>query len=156
MILPRVNEQSEGVICPPGHTNCTSVTIITGAVDGNNVDGSNTSNRVSGPPGYEKKPGAHRYIGVGMAAGMVLLVLVLWLTLGKWPRRMAKAHCCCYRRKVVENGEESVNDGRKNAKGQEEKSNCLTSLVEGQKAGVELEYTMAWKIPQAHVRASHD
>jgi hypothetical protein len=82
-----------------------------------------------------------------MAAGMVLLVLVLWLTLGKWPRRMAKAYCCCYRKKrglVIDIREESINDGTKNAQGQK-KLSSVTDMVEGRKDGVELEYRMAWK-----------
>lgn len=107
-----------------------------------------------GPPGYEK-PGPHRFIGIGMAAGMVFIVLVLWLILGKWPRRIAKAHCCCYRRKtelVAENGEESIEDGTNDTHSHENKLKGLT----GQKSGVELQYAMAqWKIPHVR-RVSHE
>lgn len=136
MISPRINEQLEGpgANCPPGYSNC-SATIITG------TDGGNSS-RVSGPPGYEK-PGAHRYIGVGMAVGMIFIVFVLWMTLAKWPRRMAKRYCCCLRRKAgldIESGEESTKDGR------EKESNGQSAG--GQKVRVE-EYTMVWT---SHVR----
>ena len=151
MIVPQANQQTDEVNCPPGHTDCTSATIVTGTDDGS--QGSNT--RISGPSGYEKS-GPHRYIGVGIAVGMVLVVLMLWLALGKWPRRMAKAHCCCRRKAgLTENGELSVETRTEDIHSQEKSSNSRTGLAEGQKAGVELENTMAWKIP--HVcRASHE
>lgn len=106
---------------------------------------------MSGPSDYEK-PGAHRYIGIGVVAGVVVVVLVLWLTLGKWPRRFAKAHCCCYRKKaglIIENAEEPVR--AEEAKGEEKKLNSRTGLVAGQKADVELDYMVAWEI---HVRSA--
>ena len=136
MISPRMNEQRDGpqANCPPGYINC-SATIITGTDEGNN------SSRVTGPPGYEK-PGPHRYIGIGMAVGMFFIVFVLWLSLAKWPRRMAKTYCCCSRRKAgleIESGEESIKNG------EEKVSN---DRIGERKVRVE-EYTMVWT---SHVR----
>lgn len=155
MILPRANGQMEGVSCPSGYTNCTSTTIIPVTDDGS--QGSNNS-RVSGPPGYEK-PGPHRYIGVGMVVGMVVVVLVLWLTLGKWPRRMAKAHCCCHRKEKrldIENEEGSAEDRTDDTHiGQEKNSNSRTGLAEGQKAGAE-QHATSGKISHVCREASHE
>ena len=144
MISPRANGQKEEVSCPSGQTDCTSATII--PVNDDGTQGSN--GQVSGPPGYEK-PGPHRFIGVGIAVGMVLVVLVLWLTLGKWPRRMAKAHCCCCRRERrldIENEEGSAEDGTDDTHVQEKNLNSRTGLVEGRKATVE-QRAMSRKIP---------
>jgi hypothetical protein len=95
-----------------------------------------------------------------MVAGMFLVVLALWLTWGSWPRRVAKAYCCGCRGKeerMNAEGKQLVDDGREQAKlSQEKKANSRTGLVEGQRAGVELEYQMAWEIPRRVRRAFHE
>jgi hypothetical protein len=58
---------------------------------------------------------------------------------------------------MIAKGKQSVDDGTEQAKlSQEKKANSRTGLVEGQRAGVELEYSMAWEIPRRVRRASHE
>jgi hypothetical protein len=45
-----------------------------------------------------EKRGAQRYIGVAMVAGIILIIFLVWLYRGKWPRKMLQQHCCCSRR----------------------------------------------------------
>lgn len=79
--------------------------------DPSDVDPSEqNSTTMPSPPGSDK-PGPYRFIGVGMVAGLILLVLVLWVALGSWPRRVA-GHFGCgkSRRKAIlieENEEKS-------------------------------------------------
>ena len=53
-------------------------------------------------PGFDPsliaKQGPHRFIGVAMVAGLVLIVFLVWLYRGKWPRKMLQQYCCCCRR----------------------------------------------------------
>ncbi|KAG6812491.1 hypothetical protein H0H92_002598 [Tricholoma furcatifolium] len=46
----------------------------------------NNTNGDSSPQNFGT-PGPHRYIGIGMVLGLAFLVLVLWLSLGRWPRK---------------------------------------------------------------------
>jgi hypothetical protein len=55
------------------------------------------SNNPISSPG-SNRPGPHRFIGVGMVAGLAFIVLLLWLTCGSWPRRIA-AHYGCLRQR---------------------------------------------------------
>lgn len=50
------------------------------------------------------KPGPHRFIGVGMVAGMIFIALVLWVMLGKWPRRMGQKYGCYSPRQTESEG----------------------------------------------------
>lgn len=47
-----------------------------------------------GPSDYGK-PGPHRFIGIGMVAGMIFLVLVAYAVWGRWPRQMRRKYCRC-------------------------------------------------------------
>ena len=49
-------------------------------------------------PSLTENPGAHRFIGVAMVAGLILIVFLVWLYLGRWPRKMLQQYCCCCRR----------------------------------------------------------
>lgn len=41
------------------------------------------------------KQGPHRYIGIGMVAGLILIIFLVWLYRGRWPRKMFQRYCCC-------------------------------------------------------------
>lgn len=49
-------------------------------------------------PSLAENRGAHRFIGVGMVAGLILIIFLVWLYLGRWPRKMLQQYCCCCRR----------------------------------------------------------
>ena len=48
-----------------------------------------------------EKRGAQRYIGVAMVAGLILIIFLVWLYRGKWPRKMLQQYCCCRRIKEL-------------------------------------------------------
>jgi hypothetical protein len=87
MFLPQDIEGRDNYVCPPGQT-CAPIMAIVGT---DPLEKENDGKPSGGPNDFEK-PGPHRYIGIGMVAGMVFIVLVLYLMLGKRPRRFAKAH----------------------------------------------------------------
>jgi hypothetical protein len=43
------------------------------------------------------KRGPHRFIGVAMVVGLILIIFLVWLYRGRWPRRMLQQYCCCCR-----------------------------------------------------------
>lgn len=47
-----------------------------------------------GPSNYGK-PGPHRFIGIGMVAGMIFLALAAYFAFGRWPKRMRRKYCRC-------------------------------------------------------------
>ena len=49
-------------------------------------------------PSLAENQGPHRFIGVGMVAGLILIIFLVWLYLGRWPRKMLQQYCCCCRR----------------------------------------------------------
>lgn len=49
-------------------------------------------------PSFMEKQGPNRYIGIAMVAGLILIIFLIWLYRGRWPRRMLQQHCCCCRR----------------------------------------------------------
>jgi len=55
-----------------------------------------------GPIDYGK-PGPHRFIGIAMAVGVIFLVLMAYLILGKRPRRALGKYCRCLGRRRGEN-----------------------------------------------------
>lgn len=54
---------------------------------GSDPVGKDNSQGDAGPQGFANQPGPHRYIGIGMVAGLAFVILVLWLSFGRWPRR---------------------------------------------------------------------
>ena len=55
-------------------------------------------------PTYMNNEGPHRFIGVAMVAGLVLIVFLVWLYRGRWPRKKLQQYCCC------RNSEELLDD----------------------------------------------
>ena len=49
-------------------------------------------------PSLAENEGPHRFIGVIMVAGLILIIFLAWLYLGRWPRKMLQRYCCCGRR----------------------------------------------------------
>ena len=49
-------------------------------------------------PSLVENQGPHRFIGVAMVAGLILIIFLAWLYLGRWPRKMLQQYCCCCRR----------------------------------------------------------
>jgi len=69
-------------LCGPNRS-CTP----TMAIVGTDPIEKETNNPGGTGPADFNKPGAHRYIGIGMVVGLAFVVLVLWLTFARWPRR---------------------------------------------------------------------
>jgi len=46
-------------------------------------------------PSLMERQAAHRYIGIGMVAGLILIIFLVWLYRGRWPRKMLQQYCCC-------------------------------------------------------------
>jgi hypothetical protein len=46
-------------------------------------------------PSLMNKHGPHRYIGIGMVAGLILIIFLVWLYRGRWPRKKRQQYCCC-------------------------------------------------------------
>jgi len=46
-------------------------------------------------PSLMQRQAEHRYIGIGMVAGLILIIFLVWLYRGRWPRRMLQQYCCC-------------------------------------------------------------
>lgn len=59
---------------------------------------SDADNNTGLDPSSVEKQGAHRFIGVGMVAGLILIIILVWLYCGKRPRKFLRQHCCCCRR----------------------------------------------------------
>ncbi|KAF5356166.1 hypothetical protein D9756_003808 [Leucocoprinus leucothites] len=74
--------------CPPKISNC-QPSYITGS-DPTQQEGG----KALGPVDYGK-PGPHRFIGIGMVAGMIFVALAVYLAFGKGPRRVFRKHCRC-------------------------------------------------------------
>lgn len=72
---------------PRASTNSCSATYASCPSDAENNTGLNP-----------EKQGAHRFIGVGMVAGLILIIILVWLYRGKRPRKMLQQYCCCCRR----------------------------------------------------------
>lgn len=64
-----------------------------------------------------EKPGGRRYIGIGMVIGLFLIVFIIWLYRGKWPRRMLRQYgcCSCCSRRSQQPPESVVDDNRENS-----------------------------------------
>ncbi|KAG6911922.1 hypothetical protein DXG01_000169 [Tephrocybe rancida] len=45
----------------------------------------------TGPKDFENLPGAHRYIGIGIVVGLAVVIFILWVSLGRWPRAKMRA-----------------------------------------------------------------
>ena len=46
-------------------------------------------------PYFMEKSGPHRYIGIAMVAGLILIIILVWAYRGRWPRKMLQQYCCC-------------------------------------------------------------
>lgn len=108
MFVPRVIASTD--ICPPEGIVCVAMGIV-----GTDPSEKEANDKTRGPADFDK-PGPHRYIGIVMVAVMLLLVLVLWLTLGKWPRRKFAGSPCGKRWKV---GAAEAVDGKGGVPGKE-------------------------------------
>ena len=77
MFLPRVANS-----CPPPYTSCSP----------------DTDTNTSFDPSFVENQGPRRFIGVAMVAGLVLIIFLVWLYRGRWPRKMLQQYCSCCRR----------------------------------------------------------
>ncbi|GLB36203.1 hypothetical protein LshimejAT787_0304910 [Lyophyllum shimeji] len=82
MFLPRTVPEAGDNVCGPTES-CTPSMAITGT---DPIEKEAHNQGGTGPADFDK-PGAHRYIGIGMVVGLAFVVLVLWLTFAPWPRR---------------------------------------------------------------------
>lgn len=175
MFIPQaVHGRDIDAQCPPGLNCAPSMAIV-----GSDPLGSDRDGKPSGGPEDFEKPGPHRYIGIGMVAGMIFVVLVLYLVLGKRPRRFAKAHFpCCSHLEIAEPEEskekEVVVETSTEPQPEEShpprpkrprKSRTLKSCdmessqtrvpqMRGYKVGVELEYAIDWEYRKGY--SNHD
>ena len=56
-------------------------------------------------PYYMNKQGPHRYIGIAMVAVLILIVFLVWVYRGRWPRKMLQQYCYCRRSKELPDDE---------------------------------------------------
>ncbi|KAG6845796.1 hypothetical protein H0H87_003850 [Tephrocybe sp. NHM501043] len=54
------------------------------------IEKENTQPGDTGPEDFEK-PGPHRYIGIGMVIGLAVIIFILWVSVGRWPREKMRA-----------------------------------------------------------------
>ncbi|KAF5377647.1 hypothetical protein D9615_005352 [Tricholomella constricta] len=86
MFLSRTIQQTGEDVCGPDRVCVPTMAIVgTDPIERENNKGG------TGPVDFEK-PGPHRYIGIGMVVGLVLVVLILYLAFGRWPRRKMRAY----------------------------------------------------------------
>jgi len=88
MVLPLPRVFKEGC-SPPRYQMRRAMTGSDPADTGPGQQGSG-SNQAGSSAGSDSGPGPHRFIGIGMVAGLAFVVLVLWLTCAAWPRRMSR------------------------------------------------------------------
>ncbi|KAJ3561855.1 hypothetical protein NP233_g9937 [Leucocoprinus birnbaumii] len=87
LAMPIIERDATGD-CPPELSNCQPA-YITGSDPTQQEDGN-----PFGPINYGK-PGPHRFIGIGMVAGLIFVALSCYLAFGRGPRRMFRKHCRC-------------------------------------------------------------
>ncbi|KIM48151.1 hypothetical protein M413DRAFT_22691 [Hebeloma cylindrosporum] len=82
MFVPRADNDED---CPPGHVSCT-ISIVGNS---DSVPGATNPDDTTTIPSdsYLQRPGAHRYIGIGMVVAMVLVAVALWMYYARYPRR---------------------------------------------------------------------
>lgn len=85
MFIPRSENDED---CPPGHVTCTT-SIVVNSDNGPDVTNPNDPSDTSTVPSnsYLQRPGAHRYIGIGMVVVMALVAFGLWMYYARYPRR---------------------------------------------------------------------
>ena len=155
MILPRIYQQTDAAVCLPGRRCVVNAAVGVEPLENKGQSGS------MGPPDFEK-PGPHRYIGIGMVAGMILIVLLLWLALGKWPRRMAKTYSCWKRDETRKGGKECViepcqMDVRKGTtQGRKSSLQAAWMEISGHKAGIGGKGMVDWKMPDMPCSVHHE
>jgi len=64
-----------------------------------NAASSDSNGNLGFDPSLLERPGARRYIGIGMVVGLLFIVFLVWLYRGKWPRRILRQYCCCCSRR---------------------------------------------------------
>jgi len=82
MFIPRSESDED---CPPGHISCTISIVGTSDSASGLTDPDNTT--TVSPDSYLRRPGAHRYIGIGMVVGMAIVAVGLWMYYARYPRR---------------------------------------------------------------------
>ena len=84
MFIPRTENNED---CPPGHVSCT-VSIVGSSDNASGLTNSGDDTPTTVPAdSYLRRPGPHRYIGIGMVVALVLVMIALWMYYGRYPRR---------------------------------------------------------------------
>lgn len=157
-ILSRTFEESD--TCPPNHPACIPTAKFDAASEqetssNEGITETNAATVTTGADG-SVPPGAHRFIGVVIVSGIILIWFLLWLAFGKSPRRkMREWSSCCCRKK---NGHGEVKKGgivnsRKKAKktgpnNTEKQSQTKESGETSPQLDAELGYMADWEIGQ--------
>ncbi len=100
MYILRRDDDSD--TCTKGTVGCLPSFAITGS------DPSEKEDDPSFGPSNYGKPGPHRFIGIGMVAGMIFLALTAFLIYGSWPKRMRRKICQRFRRRAGKEEEEGA------------------------------------------------
>jgi len=98
-------------------------------------------------PSLMNKPGPHRYIGIGMVAGLILIIFLAWLYRGRWPRKMFQQYCscCCSRSKQQSKPIDDETSSTPVRSPERDKSGSEQRLVEEVSAGM----VVFTKVPNA-------
>jgi len=83
MFIPRTEGNED---CPSGHVSC-RISIVGNSDNASGLTNPGDDTTSIPPDSYLRRPGPHRYIGIGMVVAMVLVMLALWMYYGRYPRR---------------------------------------------------------------------
>ncbi|KAJ7786381.1 hypothetical protein B0H16DRAFT_1708557 [Mycena metata] len=91
MIVPSLHHLRQ--VCQPNQVDCVDAPPSGEGTNTNSEDGSSanpeTVEHDIGP--VDSPPGIHRFIGVTAVAILILLLFLLWLGIGAWPRRKLRS-----------------------------------------------------------------
>ena len=82
MFIPR---GENGEDCPPGHVSCT-ISIVGNSDSTSGLTNPDDTGTIP-PDDYLRRPGAHRYIGIGMVVALAIVAVGLWMYYARYPRR---------------------------------------------------------------------
>jgi len=128
MFFPRVANS-----CPPPYTACSSDTDTNTGFD----------------PSFIENQGPRRFIGVAMVAGLILIIFLVWLYRGRWPRKMLQQYCCCRRLKEIPEPIDDVTPPIQTTSSEKDKSTPRDSELVEEVSALSAGMVVFTKVPKA-------